>query len=79
MVQSLLSMPENDHVVASFSGHWHPGGYSEIAGCHFVTVPGLVEAASQQNSYYVATLDLDSRNIQLQGVGVAESRAFKMR
>ena len=79
MVQSLLSMPENDHVVASFSGHWHPGGYSEISGCHYITVPGLVEAASQQNSYYVATFDFTSHNIQLRGVGVAESRTLKMR
>jgi hypothetical protein len=39
-------------VLASFQGHYHAGGYSQIAGIHYYTLPCVIEGTGLENSAY---------------------------
>jgi DNA repair exonuclease SbcCD nuclease subunit len=39
-------------VLASFQGHYHAGGYSQIAGIHYYTLPCVIDGTGPENSAY---------------------------
>eukprot|EP00878_Enallax_costatus_P024438 GHUV01026077.1.p1 GENE.GHUV01026077.1~~GHUV01026077.1.p1 ORF type:complete len:148 (+),score=24.68 GHUV01026077.1:202-645(+) len=53
-------------------GHYHPGGYVERNGVHYVVFEGILEAPPDSNAYGVVELWQDK--ISLQGFGVGTSR-----
>lgn len=60
-------------VRAVFSGHYHPGGYVQREGIHFVVLEGVLEAPSNSNAYAVVEL-YPSGVLKIAGSGVATSR-----
>lgn len=54
------------------SGHYHPGGYAEHNGVHYVVFEGILEAPADSNAY--AVVEVGQSMIQVKGYGVAKSR-----
>jgi hypothetical protein len=71
---------ENSHqVMAVFSGHDHPGGYSQINGIHYVTLYGPIEGGADPvagNAYALASVSKVADNtyrLDVQGTGRQKS------
>lgn len=59
-----------------FSGHYHPGGYVQHRGIHFLVLEGVLEAPENSNAYIIATLE--DRTLKIRGEGVATSRELNL-
>lgn len=59
-----------------FSGHYHPGGYGEQQGVHFVVYEGVLEAPADSNAYGVVEVWQD--RIVINGKGIASSRQLQL-
>jgi len=66
-IRAILEKAGN--VLAVLQGHLHSGGYSKIAGIHYVTLRAMIEGPGpENNAFALATIDADDR-ITLQGFG----------
>jgi 3',5'-cyclic AMP phosphodiesterase CpdA len=54
------------------SGHFHPGGYVQRDGVHYVTFEGVLEAPAASNAYGVVEVHPD--RLVILGSGVARCR-----
>jgi len=61
-------------VCAYFCGHYHPGGYFQHNGIHYMTVKALLEAPPGSNSYAVFHL-FDDR-LEIQGFGIIQNQTL---
>jgi len=59
-----------------FSGHYHPGGYAEQQGVHFVVYEGVLEAPAGSNAYGVVEVWQD--RIVIDGKGIASLRQLQL-
>ncbi|KAF6253250.1 Metallo-dependent phosphatase-like protein [Scenedesmus sp. NREL 46B-D3] len=55
-----------------FSGHYHPGGYAQHGGIHFVVFEGILEAPPDSNAY--AVVEIWPSKAVIHGYGVGSSR-----
>ncbi|KAF6249655.1 Metallo-dependent phosphatase-like protein [Scenedesmus sp. NREL 46B-D3] len=55
-----------------FSGHYHPGGYAQHDGIHFVVFEGILEAPQDSNAY--AVVEIWPSKAVIHGYGVGSSR-----
>jgi manganese-dependent ADP-ribose/CDP-alcohol diphosphatase len=55
-----------------FSGHYHPGGYAQRSGIHFVVFEGILEAPPDSNAY--AVVEIWPSKAVVCGYGVGSSR-----
>ena len=62
-------------VVAVFQGHHHPGHYSQRAGIHYITLPGVIEQASPANAY--AVVEMRAERIVVEGFKSCPDRVMK--
>ncbi len=63
-------------VISYFSGHYHPGGYKEVKGVHFLTFKGILEAPSDSNCFGIVHIFED--RVEVKGFGTEPSRTLKM-
>jgi hypothetical protein len=59
-------------VKVAFSGHYHPGGYVQCNGIHYVVYEGILEAPADSNAY--AVVDVFDNEVQIHGCGIGSSR-----
>lgn len=64
-------------VKATFSGHYHRGGYVLDEGLHFVTIEALLSAPDDENGY--ATVEVHKTHLEIVGTGSVTSRKLKLR
>ena len=62
-------------VAAVFQGHHHPGHYSQRAGIHYITLPGVIEQASPANAY--AVVEFSAERIVVEGFKSCPDRVMK--
>jgi hypothetical protein len=67
-------MAESGAVAAWINGHDHRGGYAAVQGTHFLTVPGLVEAAAGGGAHAVVEVWTD--RLVIRGTGSVPSRVL---
>ncbi|WIA21411.1 hypothetical protein OEZ85_000626 [Tetradesmus obliquus] len=60
-----------------FSGHYHPGGYAQRAGIHFVVFEGILEAPLDSNAYAVVEVWRNKALIRAYGVGSSRELLFE--
>jgi manganese-dependent ADP-ribose/CDP-alcohol diphosphatase len=58
--------------VAYFAGHDHAGGYAQVDGVHFWTLPALLESTAAPNSY--AIVEAWPNYLFVRGIGEVQSR-----
>ena len=58
-------LERHSQVAAVFQGHHHPGHYSQRAGIHYITLPGVIEQAAPANAY--AVVEMSSERILVEG------------
>ena len=63
-------------VLASFDGHMHTGGYSNIEGIHYYTLKSVVDGSGEDNNSYAIVEVLPDNNIIVTGYRRAESKDF---
>jgi hypothetical protein len=64
----------SNKVVAVFQGHLHSGAYSQIAGIHYYTLPGVIEGdGPANNSYAIVQVQADG-SLTITGYHKAPSR-----
>lgn len=63
-------------VAAYVAGHHHAGGYAYHQGTHHLTMPGLVEAPEDSNTY--AVLEVYPDRLLLKGVGTVADRVMPL-
>ena len=68
-------LERHPQVVAVFQGHHHPGHYSQRAGIHYLTLPGMIEQASPANAY--AVVEMDTERIVVEGFKSCPDRVMK--
>jgi manganese-dependent ADP-ribose/CDP-alcohol diphosphatase len=59
-----------------FSGHYHPGGYAERSGIHFIVFEGILEAPPDSNAYAVVEVWRNKAVIRGYGVGTSRELPF---
>jgi manganese-dependent ADP-ribose/CDP-alcohol diphosphatase len=73
-LEAVIATP--GHVAAYIAGHHHPGGYAYYRGTHHLTMPGLVEAPEDSNTY--AVLEVYPDRLVLKGVGTVADRVMPL-
>ncbi len=68
-------LERHKQVVAVFQGHHHPGHYSQRAGIHYLTLPGMIEQASPANAY--AVVEMDAERIVVEGFKSCPDRVME--
>jgi len=63
-------------VVATFSGHYHPGGYHFKNGIHHVVLPALLDCPKDITAFACVDVSLDF--IEIRGEGMVPSRICKI-
>lgn len=63
-------------VAAYICGHHHQGGYAHYRGTHHLTMPALVEAPENSNTY--AVLEVYPDRLLLKGVGTVADRVMPL-
>lgn len=73
--ESIRQLLEDSHpgtVQLVLCGHYHPGGYAEHNGVHYVVFEGILEAPPDSNAYGVVEVWLGK--IVIRGYGVGTTR-----
>jgi len=65
----------NDVVKAYFSGHYHPGFYTQRNGIHLYSIKSILECPDDTNSF--AIVDVMSNGIKITGFGIADNLDVK--
>jgi len=65
---------QTDTAIVCFSGHDHQGGYTEHAGIHYVTLPGMVEGGPDATRYAIVHVFQD--HLKIEGLGDVPSRTL---
>eukprot|EP00741_Cyanophora_paradoxa_P009683 tig00001590_g9381.t1 len=64
-------------VKAVLAGHYHPGGYAERGGVHYVGLQGMVDSLPHSNAY--ALVEARPGELRLAGFGDVPSRTLPIR
>jgi hypothetical protein len=57
-------------------GHYHPGGYAQVGGKHFVTVEAILEAPT--DSFAHGIIHVYEKEIEIQGFSTVTNRVLSI-